>query len=246
MVRGLEGGVPSHRRRDQGGADRQPAAAGARPRRGHPRGRVQRAGSWRSPPTGASVRGPARRIGPDEGEGRARCRLREGERHRRTSVRELGGDGGAPGVVAAGGRGPAAPRHHRGSPAASLRPGSGVPAPLCGPAAVRPVAGSDPDGPCRLRRGGRHERLFGAVAADRRARAGGGQRRSGACSSRAGRRCGARRARGPARAGRRPRTPGRRQRRPAPGRHRSIHVVKGPGILCGGLRESGQSSTSRS
>ena len=27
---------------------------------------------------------------------------------------------------------------------------------------------------------------------------------------------------------------------------RSIHVVKGPGILCGGLRESGQSSTSRS
>ena len=251
--RGLEGAFLHFGGVTKEGADRQPAAAGGRARRGHPRGRVPRAVPGVRRLLGLPSAGLRAVSGPDEGEGRARCWLREGERHRRTSLRELGGDGGAPGVVAAGDCGPAAPRHHRGSPAASLRPGSGVPAPLCGPAAVRPVAGSDPDGPCRLRRGGRHERLFGAVAADRRARAGGGQRRSGACSSRAGRRCGARRARGPARAGHRPRAPGRCQRRPAPGRvgsghgrHRSIHVVKGPGILCGGLRESGQSSTSRS
>ena len=51
--------------------------------------------------------------GPDEGEGRARRRLRQGKRHRRTPLRELGGDGRASGVVAAGDRRPATPRHHR-------------------------------------------------------------------------------------------------------------------------------------
>ncbi len=124
--------------------------------------------------------------GPDEGEGRARCRLRQAERRRGASLRELDGDGGASGVVAARDRGPAAPRHHRGSAPHPIRAGSGAVASLCGPAAVRPVAGSDPDGPRRLRGDGRHQRLFGAVAADRRAGAGGGQWRPGARSPRAG------------------------------------------------------------
>ena len=70
----------------------------------------------------------------DEGEGRARCRLRQAERDCRTSLRELDGDGGASGVVAAQDRGQAAPRHHRGSTlirfereAALLRPCAGRP-----------------------------------------------------------------------------------------------------------------------
>ena len=61
---------------------------------------------------------------------------------------------------------------------------------LLRPFAGRPpfgqLRGSDPDGPRRLRGGGRHQRLFGAVAADRRAGTGGGQRRSGARSPRTG------------------------------------------------------------
>ena len=216
VVPGSGRGVRSLRRRAPGGADRQPASAGGQPRRGDARGRVQR------PVPG--VRGllgiPSARLcsvsGADQGEGRAGCRLRQGERDRGPSLRELGGAGGASGMVAAGDCGPAAPRHDGGGPSRPLRPGSGEPAPLCGAAAVRPVAGPGSDGPCRLRGGGRHQRLLGAVAADRRARAGGGQRRAGACAPRAGRRCRARRASGPARAGPRPRAPGRRQRRPRP------------------------------
>ena len=47
-------------------------------------------------------------------------------------------------------------------------------------AAVRAAAGSDPQGAGGLRGDGGHERLFGAVASDRRAGARGGLRRSGA------------------------------------------------------------------
>ena len=194
--------VRTLRGRDPGGADRQPTAAGGRARRGDARGRVQRAVPGVRGLLGVPAAGLRAVPGPDEGEGRTGSRLRQAKRHRRAPLRELGGDGGASGVVAARGRGPAAPRHHRGSPAASLRPGSGVPASLCGPATVRAVAGPDPDGPRRLRGGRRHERVLGTVASDRRARAGGGQRRPGARAPRSGSRRGARRARGAPRAGR--------------------------------------------
>ena len=107
------GRVRSLRRRDEGGADRQPAAAGGRSRRVDARGRVQRAvpgvrGLLGVPPSGVCAV-----SSPDEGEGRARSRLRQAKRHRWPSFRELGGDGGASGLVAAGGCRPAAPRHHR-------------------------------------------------------------------------------------------------------------------------------------
>ena len=91
----------------------------------------------------------------------------------------LGGAASASRVVEAGDRGPPSAWHHRGSARGPIRAGSGTLAPVRGPAAVRPVTGSDPDGARRLRGGGRHQRLFGAVAADRRAGAGGGQRRPG-------------------------------------------------------------------
>lgn len=104
-----------------------------------------------------------------------------------------------------------------------------MPASLCGAAAVQAVAGPDPTGPCRLRDGGRHERVLGAVASDRRARAGGRQRRPGACAPRAGSRRGARRACGAPRAGRRPHptwsastAPRARPRPKRPGRDRSF------------------------
>ena len=63
--------------------------------------------------------------------------------------------------------------------------------------------------------------LLGAVAADRRAGAGGGQRRPGTRSPRPEGCRRARRARGTPRAGHRPRPPGRRRGRPVPGRDRS-------------------------
>ena len=107
------GRVRSLRRRDEGGADRQPAAAGGRSRRVDARGRVQRPvpgvrGLLGVPPSGVCAV-----SSPDEGEGRAWSRLRQAKRHRWPSFRELGGDGGASGLVAAGGCRPAAPRHHR-------------------------------------------------------------------------------------------------------------------------------------
>ena len=76
-------------------------------------------------------------------------------------------------------------------------------------------------GPRRLRGGGRHQRLLGAVAADLRARKGGGQRRPGTRSPRPDGCRGARRAHGTSRAHHRPSSSGRRRRRPAPGRDRS-------------------------
>ena len=96
------GRVRSLRRRDEGGADRQPAAAGGRSRRVDARGRVQRPvpgvrGLLGVPPSGVCAV-----SSPDEGEGRAWSRLRQAKRHRWPSFRELGGAGGASGLVAAG------------------------------------------------------------------------------------------------------------------------------------------------
>ena len=75
-------------------------------------------------------------------------------------------------------------------------------------------------GPRRLRGGRRHQRLLGAVAADLRARNGGGQRRPGTRSPRPGL-SRSTPSHGTSRAHHRPSSSGRRRRRPAPGRNRS-------------------------
>ncbi len=176
----------------------------------------------RERPPGAPA-DPDGELGGDAGllaaglRGRTGRAPRQGQRDRGARVRESGGAAGAPGVVAARDRGQAPPRHHRRDADGAFRGRGGASAPVRRSAAVRAAAGSDPQGAGGLRGDGGHERLFGAVASDRRAGARGGLRRSGARPPRRGGRGGSRRARRPACSDRRAGASGRGQRRAAPG-----------------------------
>ena len=104
-----------------------------------PRGGVQRAAARLRPLLGRAAAGLRALPGADQGQGRARGRLRQAQRHRRAELRELGGAGGASRLVDARGRRRARPRHDRraadralrarrgGGPAADRRPAA-VPA----------------------------------------------------------------------------------------------------------------------
>ena len=168
VVRGPGGRVPAFRRRDRRGPGGQPEAAGGAPRSGDPGGGVQRALPGVRGALGVPAAGVRPVPGADQGQGRERRPLRQAQRDRRAPVRQPVGAGGAPGVVDAGDRRRAPARHHGGGAAGTLRARRGEAArAVRREAAVRAAAGSDPDGVGGLRGGGGHQRLLGAVAADR-------------------------------------------------------------------------------
>ena len=122
----------------------------------------------------------ARTKGKDE-RGRG---LRQEERDRRSPLRDLGCDGGAPGGLDAGRCRRARPWHDRRSSQGPLRSRRGP--------SLRPLGGTPPFttardlrplGRCRLRGRGGRQRLFGALAADRRAGPRHGERRRSSAST---------------------------------------------------------------
>ena len=153
-------------------------AAGVQARRRDAGGGVQRAVPGVRGALGLPSAGVRAVPGAHQGQGRARGAVRQGQRRRRPGVRQPRGAAGASGAVAGGGRGQAFARHHGGDAAGAVRARGGASAPAARPASVRAVAGSGAHGACGLHGGVGHERLLGAVAADRRAGAGGGERRA--------------------------------------------------------------------
>ena len=173
------GRVPPLRRGRRGGAGGQRQGAGPAPRRGDARGAVQRP----LPRLRGLLGLPAARLravpGPDQRQGREGRRLRQAQRHRRSPLRLLGGDGGASGALDARGRRRARPRHHGRAADRAVRArrgGGAAPAwrPPALPAGPRAGAGGAVG---RLRRVG-HQPLQRALAADRRGGDGAGRRRA--------------------------------------------------------------------
>ena len=115
-------GTSGKRRGSTGSRAPSATSAGCRDPARRPRaGRApRRADAWcstngcmLSPATGACGRRPAHLPSADQGQGRARGRLRQAQRHRRAELRELGGARGASRLVDARGGRPAHPRHDR-------------------------------------------------------------------------------------------------------------------------------------
>ena len=228
-VAGRDGGrLPPLRRRAGRAAAGQRQGARRAPRPGDARGDVQRAPARLRPLLGRAAGGLRALPRPRQGQGRARRRLRQGQRHRRPELPELGGAGGAPGPVGARGGRHARARHHGRGAARALRARRGGGAAAAGrPAAVPAGARADAAGAeRRLRRRG-HQPLQRAVGADRRPGQRRRQRRGGAGPAR-GRGGGApRAAAGSARARRRSGPPardrrGRRRRAVAGGRPSTV------------------------
>ena len=170
VARRHRGRLPPLRRAAGRGPARQRPRAGHAPRRADPRGGVQRAAARLRALLGRAA-GRLRTLpGADQGQGRARGRLRQAQRPGRRGVRELGGAGGASRLVDARGRRRPRPRHDGRAADRALRARrGGGPAADRRPAAVPAGARPLPPGAVGLRRRGRHQRLQRALAADRRA-----------------------------------------------------------------------------
>jgi hypothetical protein len=148
---GLEGAFPPLRRAARGSAARQRQGAGHPPRRGDARGGVQPAPARFRPLLGRLPAGLRAVPRPHQGQGRARRRLRQTQRHRRPPLHQLCRDGGPSGLVDARDRRPPHPWYHRRAADRALSPRrGGAAAPARGPAAVPPNAragaqGASPD-----------------------------------------------------------------------------------------------------
>ena len=181
---GIESAFRHVRRRAGGGAARQRPGAGRAPRRGDPRGGVQRTAARLRPLLGLPAAGLRAVPGAHQGQGRARRRLRQAQR---ASAGRRFASWAALEAHLAGGRArsptsasTARPARRR-SAALRARRGDG-PAAARRPAAV-PAGARAASARCRhgLLRRGRHQRLHRALAADRRARP--GDRRGRRCAS---------------------------------------------------------------
>ena len=139
LVRGHGGGLPALRRGPAGGAARQRPGAGDLPRPADPGGAVQRA----LPRLCRLLGGSALRLRalprPHQGQGRARGRLRQAQRHGRALLRQLGGAGRSSGLVDARGRRRAHPWQHRRAAHRALCPGGARLAPAQRAPPTRPV-----------------------------------------------------------------------------------------------------------
>ena len=107
VVRGHGGGVPALRRGAGDGADGQRQGAGVAAAAGLVVVGVPSAAVGVRGALELRAAGLPARAGADQGEGRAERGLREEQRHRWPGVRQLGGAGGAPVGLAAGGGRPA-------------------------------------------------------------------------------------------------------------------------------------------
>ena len=92
---GIEAAFAPFRRGAAGGAARQRPGAGRPARRGDARGAVQRAAARLRALLGLPAAGLRAVPGADQGQGRARRRLRQAQRDRRPPLRQLGGARGA-------------------------------------------------------------------------------------------------------------------------------------------------------
>ena len=113
----------------------------------------------------------ARTKGKDENG----VRYSEAQRHRRPPVRESGRARRPPGVVDAGDRRRASPRHLGRDAAGTLRARGRAAGAMRRPTAVRTAARSHPHGARRLRGDGGYQRVLRALAVDRRACTRGGE-----------------------------------------------------------------------